>query len=197
MEEHIRKHTRQLGFVMSISNFDRRSATFVCLVSCPNGTALGDGGPSNTREWCNALPIVVIKWPGCQKVQISLPVQKNDQSEDMLKVQQAAAPLLNIIHYMCPACDSENEEIWGEIFGEISQESKPLPAFGTNPKIRLISVKWLINRQLSRNLPVDTLERLEVNREMLSLGFIAQSQVLPASNQQNWVGERTVDSRFY
>ena len=28
-----------------------------------------------------------------------------------------------------------------------------------------------------RNLPVDTLERLEVNREMLALGFIAQSQV--------------------
>ena len=50
-----------------------------------------------------------------------------------------------------------------------------------------------------RNLPVDTLERLEVNREMLALGFIAQSQVRdpgPATNQQNWVlGERiAVDS---
>ncbi|CAK9111832.1 unnamed protein product [Durusdinium trenchii] len=47
--------------------------------------------------------------------------------KDMLKVQQAAAPLLNIIHYM--------------------------------------------------NLPVDTLERLEVNRELLADGFVAQSQV--------------------
>eukprot|EP00913_Durusdinium_trenchii_P013705 g12868.t1 len=46
--------------------------------------------------------------------------------KDMLKVQQAAAPLLNIIHYM--------------------------------------------------NLPVDTLERLEVNRELLADGFVAQSQ---------------------
>ena len=50
-----------------------------------------------------------------------------------------------------------------------------------------------------RNLPVDTLERLEVNREMLALGFIAQSQVGcspgPATNQQNWVlGESAVDS---
>ena len=43
---------------------------------------------------------------------------------------------------------------------------------------------------------MDTLERLEVNREMLALGFIAQSQVLPgATNQQNWVlGESAVDS---
>lgn len=28
-----------------------------------------------------------------------------------------------------------------------------------------------------RNLPVDTLERLEVNRELLADGFVAQSQV--------------------
>ena len=51
-----------------------------------------------TREWWNALPIVVIKWQS----------ESPETSEDMLKVQQAAAPLLNIIHYMCPACDSEN-----------------------------------------------------------------------------------------
>jgi len=59
---------------------------------------------------------------------------------DMLKVQQAAAPLLNIIHYM--------------------------------------------------NLPVDTLERLEVNREMLALGFIAQSQ----AHEQIFSGKKATSS---
>lgn len=63
---------------------------------------------------------------------------------DMLKMQQAAAPLLNIIHYM--------------------------------------------------NLPVDTLDRLEVNRELLSLGFVAQSQAHEALFSGKMASSSLVDT---
>ena len=161
-------------------------------------------------SWLRDISLMMYRDTECgwsESERSDFPLQ-NGQSEDMLKVQQAAAPLLNIIHYMCPACDSENFQISQE-FGVSKNRGTPKSSilvgfsiiftihFG-GPPLFLETLSAIGTTVGRRNLPVDTLERLEVNREMLSLGFIAQSQVgAPGTNQQTELGTGRACSGFY